>query len=312
MPAFSGCAIITTYRCNARCKMCSRWQHQSRVDEEFQPELILKLPHLHFINITGGEPFLREDILKIVEYAHKRANRVVISTNGSMTDKIVSVMSAFPKTGLRISIEGLPKTNDAIRGIPSGYEKAKETLKKLSELGCKDIGISVTISDKNYYDVLPLYKMCQEKGYQFATGITHNSFFFEAYSNEIKKADEITQVLQELADEMRNTGNLKTKYRAIFNEELTKYVNGQAISFPCKCGSHFFAVTPFGDMVACLGSESPIPMGNLKEKDFWTIYTSNQSQIARKQVEQCTRNCCMSGNIAGEMKRSAIQLISRL
>ena len=312
MPMFNGCAIITTYRCNAKCKMCSRWQHQSRIDEEFEPELILKLPHMHFINITGGEPFLRDDIMEIVEYAHKKADRVVISTNGSMTDKILSVMSAFPKTGLRISIEGLPKTNDDIRGIPSGYEKAKATLEKLSELGCTDIGISMTISDDNYQDALPLYKLCQEKGYQFATGVTHNSFFFESYSNEIKKVDEISQVLQELADEMRKSGSLKTKYRAIFNEELLRRVNGQRVSFPCKCGSHFFAITPYGDMIACLGSERPIQMGNLKEKDFWMIYESKKSQIARKQVEHCTRNCCMSGNIAGEMKRSAIQLIRKL
>lgn len=309
---FSGCAIITTFRCNARCKMCSRWKHQSKADEEFEPELILKLPHLHFINITGGEPFLRNDIMRIVEYAHRKADRVVISTNGSMTDKILSVMSAFPKTGLRISIEGLQSTNDDIRGIPSGYEKAKETLEKLSELGCKDIGISITISDKNYQDVLPLYKICKEKGYQFATGITHNSFFFEAYTNEIKEPDEITQTLQKLSNEMRASGNIKTKYRAIFNEELIRRVNGQPISFPCKCGSHFFAITPYGDMVACLGSEHPIPMGNLKAKDFWAIYESEQARTARQQVELCTRNCCMSGNVAGEMKRSAIQLIRKL
>ena len=312
MPLFSGCAVITTYRCNARCKMCHRWQHQSKIDEEFEPELILKLPHLHFINITGGEPFLRDDIMQIVEYACQRANRVVISTNGIMSERILSVMSAFPNVGIRISIEGLSKNNDEIRGIQSGYEHVMKTLEELSRMGCKDIGVSMTVSDSNYQDVIPLYHICKEQGYQFATGTTHNSFFFEADSNEIKQKKEVCASLQALANEMHKSLNLKDRYRAIFNEQLIKRVQDIPIDFPCKCGEHFFAISPYGDMMACLGSEQPNVMGNLKEKEFWAIYASKQAQIARRQVKNCTRNCCMSGNVAGEMKRKALKLMHHL
>lgn len=96
-------------------------------------------------------------------------------------------MSAFPNVGLRISVEGLPSNNDKIRGIPLGYQNAMHTLEFVSELGCKDIGVSMTIHDGNYEDALPFYHICKEKGYQFATGVTHNSFFFETSTNEIQK-----------------------------------------------------------------------------------------------------------------------------
>lgn len=312
MPIFSGCAIITTYRCNAKCKMCNRWQHQSKENDEFEPELILKLPHLHFINITGGEPFLREDIMQIVEYACKKATRVVISTNGILTDKIVSVMSAFPNVGLRISVEGLPSNNDEIRGIPLGYQNAMHTLDLVAELGCKDIGVSMTVHDGNYEDVLPFYHICKEKGYQFATGVTHNSFFFETNTNDIQKKKEISDALQSLANEMRNSSNVKDKYRAIFNELLIKRINDEPIDFKCKCAEHFFAINPYGDILACLGSETPIVMGNMIHQDFNVIWNSKQAQIARKQVENCDRNCCMSGNVAGEMKRNAVRILPNL
>ena len=59
-------AIITTYRCNARCVMCNIWKYPTKVEEEFKPEILEKLPVLNFANITGGEPLLREDIEKIV------------------------------------------------------------------------------------------------------------------------------------------------------------------------------------------------------------------------------------------------------
>lgn len=38
------CAVIVTYRCNARCQMCHTWQHPSRKSEEISPEVMDKIP----------------------------------------------------------------------------------------------------------------------------------------------------------------------------------------------------------------------------------------------------------------------------
>ena len=61
------CAVITTYRCNARCQMCNTWKNPSRIDEEITPEIIDRIPSGHKrLNITGGEPLLRRDVFDII------------------------------------------------------------------------------------------------------------------------------------------------------------------------------------------------------------------------------------------------------
>ena len=54
-------SIITTYRCPMQCKMCNIWKNPTDPRLEIQPEELEILPHVKFINITGGEPFIRED-----------------------------------------------------------------------------------------------------------------------------------------------------------------------------------------------------------------------------------------------------------
>ena len=58
--------VIVTYRCNARCNMCNRYKKPSKPEEELTVETIKKLPQMYFTNITGGEPFIREDLGDIV------------------------------------------------------------------------------------------------------------------------------------------------------------------------------------------------------------------------------------------------------
>ena len=118
-------AVIATYRCTHRCRMCLTWQHPSRPEEEFKPSLLEKLPALAFCNLTGGEPFLREDIDDIVSVLKRKARRVVVSTNGYLTDRIVALALRHRRTGFRISLEGLSKTNDELRGVPGSFDNGQ-------------------------------------------------------------------------------------------------------------------------------------------------------------------------------------------
>ena len=84
-------SIIVTYRCPMRCKMCNIWDNPTKLSEEFRPELLEKLPHMSACNITGGEPFVREDIEEIVKVLEKKADRIVFSTSGFFSDRIIKM-----------------------------------------------------------------------------------------------------------------------------------------------------------------------------------------------------------------------------
>ena len=120
--------VIVTYRCNARCSMCNRYKAPSKPEEEISIETIKKLPKMYFTNITGGEPFIRTDLKDIVRELYKKSDRIVISTNGFFTDRIVDLCKEFPQIGIRISIEGLEQTNNEIRGLQNGYQRGYGTL----------------------------------------------------------------------------------------------------------------------------------------------------------------------------------------
>ena len=132
--------VIVTYRCNARCTMCNRYKAPSKPEEEISIETIKKLPQMYFTNITGGEPFIRIDLMDIVRELYNNSDRIVISTIGVFTDRIIDLCKEFPNVGIRISIEGLEDTNNAIRGLENGFNRGYTTLKKLVEMNHPDVG----------------------------------------------------------------------------------------------------------------------------------------------------------------------------
>ena len=135
-------SIIVTHRCNAKCNMCDVWKFPSKPSEEIGLEVIEKFPEMFFTNVTGGEPFVRQDLPDIITAVRKKTKRIVISTNGFFTERIINLFKKYPDLGIRISIEGQKESNDTIRGIPQGYEQAINTLYTLRDMGIKDIGFA--------------------------------------------------------------------------------------------------------------------------------------------------------------------------
>ena len=98
-------SIILTYRCPMQCKMCNIWKNPTDKHKELQAEELRILPQLKFINLTGGEPFVREDLEEIVDVCYTKTKRIVISTSGWFEDRVIALAKKYPQIGIRISIE---------------------------------------------------------------------------------------------------------------------------------------------------------------------------------------------------------------
>lgn len=296
--------IIVTYRCNARCNMCDVFHYPSKPSEEITVSDIEKLPSgLRFINITGGEPFVRQDIKDIVGVARKKAGRIVISTNGYFTDRIVDLCQTYPDIGIRISIEGLQKTNDEIRGIPHGFDRGLRTLLTLRQMGLKDIGFGMTVQDMNCKDLLPLYELADALGYEFATATLHNSHYFCKLDNAIQNKEMVCGEFEKLAGELLKSNSPKKWFRAYFNYGLMNYIKGNKRFLKCEMGSEACFIDPTGDVLACNGMNEKMPMGNIRKQNFADIWNSAEAEKVRAAVSTCTKECWMVGNAAPVIKK---------
>ncbi len=296
--------IILTYRCNAKCNMCDVWHYPTKAEEEITLRDIEKLPSgLRFINITGGEPFIRRDIEEIIEVIRVKTERIVISTNGFFTERIVNICKKYPDLGIRISTEGLQKTNDDIRRIPGGFDRTLRTLLTLRRLGVKDIGFGMTVQDMNCKDLLPLYELSDALGYEFATATLHNSHYFNKLDNQIEDKDMVCKEFSKLITELLTSKSVKKWFRAYFNYGLMNYIYGGKRFLKCEMGSESCFIDPSGDLLACNGMEVKVSMGNIREKSFDEIWNSEQAVRVRETVMNCNKQCWMVGSAAPVMKK---------
>lgn len=295
--------VIVTYRCNARCTMCNRYKCPSKPDEELSIETIKKLPKMYFTNITGGEPFIREDLADIVRELYKKSDRIVISTNGFFTDRIIKLCEEFPNVGIRISIEGLEETNNKIRGLDDGFNKGYSTLKKLVEMKHPDVGFGMTVQDANAKDLVPLYDLSNELNMEFATASLHNSFYFVEAKNIIKDRMMVAKEFEKLINKLLDSKSPKKWFRAYFNHGLINYIFGQKRLLPCDMAFDTFFIDPYGDVMPCNGTKDKEVMGNLNESSWEELWNSEKADKVRNKVRHCDRQCWMIGSVSPAMHK---------
>jgi radical SAM protein with 4Fe4S-binding SPASM domain len=298
-------AVITTYRCMSRCTMCNIWKHPTTKDEEFEPAILEKLPELSFCNITGGEPFLRNDIDEIIKILTRKSKRVVISTNGFLVERILAAAEQHRNVGFRISLEGLPAANDELRGMKDGFDHGLRTLLELLRMGVKDVGFGITVSDRNAEDMLELFHLSKLMGVEFATATVHNSYYFHTYENEIRDTEPAINCFGQLVDELLQTWRIKNWFRAYFNQGLIQRLQGEPRPLPCTAGTSFFFLDPFGEVRPCNGMDERVwleSMGNLREIPFQEIWSSEKAEAVRSKVRNCQTNCWMIGSASPAMK----------
>ena len=305
-------SIIVTYRCPMRCKMCDIWNNPTKASEEFKPELLRKLPKMRSVNITGGEPFVREDIEEIVEILLTKTDRIVFSTSGYFSDRIIALAKKYPQVGYRISIEGLSCKNDELRGRVGGFDKGLHTLLELRRMGIKDIGFGITVSNNNSADMLDLYELNRNLKMQFATASFHNSFYFHKYDNKVTNIDEVCSNFDELIQRLMRENSPKSWFRAFFNLGLINYIKGGRRMLPCEAGSENFFLDPHGNILPCNGMEPSCwfeKMGNLNDNTFEEIWNSEQAKIVRDKEAHCPKKCWMIGSVSPVMKKYMPQVL---
>ena len=157
-----------TQRCNLKCKHCYA-AGVADISQELTHEEALRAidgfaafgcPVLLF---SGGEPFIREDILELATYARQKGLRVVFSTNGTcITEEIAKKIAAIGVSYVGISIDGVRETHDAFRGVPGAYERSLAAIRHCREAGVK-VGLRVTLTRANVKEIPSIFQLMREE-----------------------------------------------------------------------------------------------------------------------------------------------------
>lgn len=135
--------LAITYRCQCNCSNCyalvkARENAYEMSTDELKAFIneATTLGAIH-LNITGGEPLLREDLLDLVAYAHAKGLITRISTNGwLLTPERVAALrwAGLNQCGIAID-DADPGTHDGRRVLPGLFEKAVQRFRILHEYG---------------------------------------------------------------------------------------------------------------------------------------------------------------------------------
>jgi MoaA/NifB/PqqE/SkfB family radical SAM enzyme len=178
--------VTITRRCNSRCIMCNIWR-LGRQQEELPLNVITQFldnplfSKLVELDLTGGEPFLRQDLPELIKYISSRKDKSLISlrtvalaSNGLLPEVVVRVVEEILAAiqgkfdlAMICSLDGLGEAHDRVRGIPGAFQKVQETLKGLQKIKANNpnfwLGIKTTILPVNWNQIPCLIQFAQEQ-----------------------------------------------------------------------------------------------------------------------------------------------------
>ena len=165
--------LVVTKNCNSRCKFCKIWQEQP-VNELTLAEYKLLAQNskfLKWLNISGGEPTLRKDLVEIIKAFADNCpdlSMVNFTTNGILPEKIISDAQAiskfnFNKVVINVSLDGTKDMHEKMRGITGNFESAIHTFRELRKIKNIDSFFAFTMYGPNNSDVFSLMNSIKEQ-----------------------------------------------------------------------------------------------------------------------------------------------------
>lgn len=250
------CLWELTYRCNARCAICSYWKNPTdpRTEltlAEIQQGLAkIRAYGCRFINFTGGEPTIRRDLEQIVNSASRLGMWTSMVSNGSLlTRERIRALKDAGLDNLVLSLDSLdPSVHDEHRGIPGLHDKVLQRLAWVGEdflTGHRTGGIMCVLARHNVDQIAGIVKLADELGVYLV--------FQPYHSNKTGDPRLRSLVDQQTIDRLLA---LKRKSSALLSSRT--YLRGilrfcQGGNLPrCQAGRKYFSVDPAGYLRPCV------------------------------------------------------------
>jgi radical SAM family uncharacterized protein len=172
MPLFCGHKL--TYNCNLRCKMCPFWKRSTQESSTEQEKEILRQIYdsgICSVAFEGGEPLLRKDLVEILAFSRSLPLHTSLITNGTLLESRIDEIAQYINGALYVSLDGLEKTHDIIRGVNGCFRKA---LRGITASRSKvHVTINTTIMADNINEIEDLVKLAKELDIKISLAVAH-------------------------------------------------------------------------------------------------------------------------------------------
>ncbi|MBW6515126.1 MAG: radical SAM protein [Candidatus Cloacimonetes bacterium] len=307
--------ISVTNKCNSRCQTCFIYNVKSEQMNVSEYKKIFKKigKAPYWVTISGGEPFLRKDLVDIVIALDKycRPRIINIPTNGILTPRILymvrQICKSLPRTQIiiNLSIDGIDEEHDRIRNVKGNFNRVINTFKALKKLKYKNliVGIHTVISKYNVenFPVIASYLM-QLAPDSYITEIAEERHELANIGKDITpSALEYRAAIDFLLHRIKNNkfkgmSRITQSFRIEYYNLVKKILRDKKQVIPCYAGIASCHIAPNGDVWMCCTKAKPI--GNLRKKDynFSSIWFSKNAKIERKEIRQKRCYCPLANS----------------
>ena len=304
--------------CNLNCKHCrvSEKNDNEKLSLKEAKNLLAECWYngITMLNLSGGEPFLRNDIFEILDYAQKFED-IVITTNGTLlNDEKCRKLSKYKNVKLSISLDGLEETHDKFRRKKGAFRKVIDTLPLLNKYNIK-YAIKYTLSKETAEDSVKLLNFIAKMGAK-EFNVRRVIVAGNANKDMVLSNEEYKNIIRELIQSCRR---LNVKFRTgdpllipifsevwgidIKNDDLSKIYAG------CQAGDEIIYIDYKGNVGAC--SYIPKFADNIKDKPLDEILKNNKLFIDLREYKNKLEgkcNKCTYKMICGGCRASALAL----
>lgn len=319
VPMPSICTFLITWRCELRCSMCSipERKDKSEMDTAQVKAVFSQLGTIDVVRITGGEPFVRDDLGEVVRHIMRVSNpcTIMINTNGIQREKIVEFAREIgsPRFHFRVSLDGVGNRHDEMRRFKGAFDSAYGVLEELVRLREKRgivLGVNLTITGSNIDQIEPMQRMCEELKvdlqYQLArddryllephlyteAGREGEFSFLDPFS-----PDDINRILEGISRDTRSFNLREGLVKKFFNQGLrNRLLYGKKVpDTKCVALTSHVRILPNGEMPVCIHSNTIV--GDLTKKNFREIWFGKEIERHRNTVRNCP-GCWMPCEVA--------------
>jgi radical SAM protein with 4Fe4S-binding SPASM domain len=316
--------LCLTYWCQYKCKTCNIWRRKP-TDELTTDEvtaLVRENPNVNWLDLTGGEIFLRPDIDEIFDAIVTGWRRLAIlhfPTNGFLTDRIVGSVERLAGRGsaqtiVTVSLDGDEALNDEIRGIKGGFHRQIETFKALRRIPGIVTALGMTLSTYNLGRFGQTFEACARECPDLTVDDIHLNVAQKSghyYANA--EMDAVAPDPRLAREEMKKYRQLRGRARSprqllenAYLANLDEFLLTGRTPMPCHALRASCFIDPWGVVYPCITYSRPV--GRLRDTGMrldpiWNAPETAQVQgeIWKGQCPQCWTACEAYQSILGNV-----------